>query len=63
LQYVISTLVDMTRFYRSHKNIKNSRNKLKFKIIFYNSNIIPNINSKYSNLIRIRPYIIQGHYI
>ena len=28
LQYVISPLVNMTRFYRSHKNIKNSNNKL-----------------------------------
>ena len=44
---------------RSYKNIKNSKNKLKFKIRFYNSNIMPNINSKYSNLIQIRPYIIQ----
>jgi hypothetical protein len=59
LQYVISPLVNMTRFYRSHKNIKNSNNKLEFKIIFNNSNIIPSINSKYSNSIKIRPYIIQ----
>ena len=44
---------------RSDKNIKNSNNKLEFKIIFYNSNIMPSINSKYSNSIKIRPYIIQ----
>ena len=44
---------------RSDKNIKNSKNKLKFKIILQNSNIMPSINSKYLILIKIRPYMIQ----
>jgi hypothetical protein len=44
---------------RSDKNIKNSKNKLKFKIILQNSNIMPSMNSKYSISIKIRPYMIQ----
>ena len=44
---------------RSDKNIKNSKNKLKFKIILQNSNNMPSINSINKNLIQIWSYIIK----